>query len=129
MQYLIFLMYYVTSQIVNTPTDAFEQSQKLKNKKKGWKHKTNLIWSFIFSNLESTPSFNSEALHIRACASLKIILEQLQINNRRHYIMSLFIQKMLIQITEVICIFSYSKSEVFTGIYALTGRYMDSFNT
>lgn len=34
MQYLIFLMYHVTSQIVNTPTDAFEQSQKLKNKKK-----------------------------------------------------------------------------------------------
>lgn len=34
MQYLIFLMYYVTSQIVNTPTDAFEQSLKLKNKKK-----------------------------------------------------------------------------------------------
>lgn len=61
MQYLIFLMYYVTSQIVNTLTDAFEQSQKLKNKKKV----ENTKQSFIFSNLESTPSFYSEALHIR----------------------------------------------------------------
>lgn len=49
MQYLIFLMYYVTSQIVNTLTDAFEQSQKLKNKKKveNTQNKSNLEFHFF----------------------------------------------------------------------------------